>query len=89
MIFSRILDYVTLTAFTSIGCSSNDVRHQVANPSKVNEAVNAEFTDVKSHNLSETLEKLYVWEKKLYKEVKVNSLWFLVRKCFMFIVASL
>ncbi|KAL4583086.1 hypothetical protein LXL04_007650 [Taraxacum kok-saghyz] len=29
--------------------------------------------DVSSINLSSTLEKLYVWEKKLYKEVKVIS----------------
>lgn len=27
--------------------------------------------DMKSGSLSSTLEKLYVWEKKLYKEVKV------------------
>jgi len=29
--------------------------------------------DVMSINLSSTLEKLYAWEKKLYKEVKVIS----------------
>lgn len=27
----------------------------------------------KACNLSSTLDKLYAWEKKLYKEVKVNS----------------
>lgn len=27
--------------------------------------------DLKSRSLSSTLERLYVWEKKLYKEVKV------------------
>lgn len=27
--------------------------------------------DSKNGNLSSTLEKLYAWEKKLYKEVKV------------------
>lgn len=28
--------------------------------------------DMKSSNLSSTLDKLHAWEKKLYKEVKVN-----------------
>lgn len=70
VMFSRILDSVSLSAFTSTCHSSNDVRHPVANLSKVNEAVNAEYINVKSQNLSETLEKLYVWEKKLYKEVQ-------------------
>lgn len=27
--------------------------------------------DMKARNLSSTLDKLYAWEKKLYKEVKV------------------
>lgn len=31
----------------------------------------------KACNLSSTLDKLYTWEKKLYKEVKVNSFTFL------------
>lgn len=29
--------------------------------------------NMKSSNLSSTLDKLHAWEKKLYKEVKVNS----------------
>lgn len=32
-----------------------------------------EYMEVNSRNLSSTLGKLYVWEKKLYEEVKVRS----------------
>ena len=39
--------------------------------------------DLKSGSLSSTLEKLYAWEKKLYKEVKV-----LMNMSYMLIIAS-
>lgn len=32
-------------------------------------------------NLSSTLEKLYAWEKKLYKEVKVSMLLYMMQLC--------
>ena len=38
-------------------------------------------TNMKPCNLSSTLEKLYVWEKKLYKEVKVMIDPFYVSYC--------
>ena len=71
VIFARILDSVALSTLTSLNHPSNDVRHPDANVSIANEAVHSGYINVKSDDLSATLEKLYVWEKKLYKEVKV------------------
>lgn len=40
-----------------------------------------------SRSLASTLEKLYVWEKKLYKEVKV-CLWYLSHSSLIIMVVS-
>lgn len=40
-------------------------------------------SSMKSSNLSSTLEKLYAWEKKLYKEVKVMMKQFFFFFCTM------
>ncbi|KAF8405707.1 hypothetical protein HHK36_007784 [Tetracentron sinense] len=73
VISSRILDLIAPSMLTS---SHRPFRWLTRSASRTMKMSKANFRDpkkdvsMKSGNLSLTLEKLYVWEKKLYKEVK-------------------
>lgn len=49
--------------------TSNATQIEMANPAILDAEGDVSF--LKSKNLSSTLQKLYLWEKKLYEEVKV------------------
>ncbi|ONK76293.1 uncharacterized protein A4U43_C03F26090 [Asparagus officinalis] len=70
VIFSRILDSLSLSTLTSLSQSSTGVRHPNLNVPKEHDVMGSDYINRKSDNLAATLEKLYTWEKKLYKEVK-------------------
>ncbi|XP_058089896.1 protein ROLLING AND ERECT LEAF 2-like [Magnolia sinica] len=69
----RMLDAVAPPALTSSRPLTKQSKRSAANSPKMAKARDGDFekaAGMKSGNLSSTLEKLYAWEKKLYKEVK-------------------
>lgn len=59
----------SLSLESSQPSTSNAAQIEMANPAILDAEGDASF--LKSKNLSSTLQKLYLWEKKLYEEVKV------------------
>lgn len=66
-IFSWILDFMALPVLVS----SQNSHGSVLERNNMGHAASESHTNMKFSNLSSTLEKLYEWEKKLYKEIKV------------------
>lgn len=75
VIFSRILYLVAPSMLSSQPPSGQSVRltSKTMKMAKAYQGEPGKDFNKKSGNLSSTLEKLYAWEKKLYKEVKVKS----------------
>nr|CAD1824536.1 unnamed protein product [Ananas comosus var. bracteatus] len=69
-IFSRILDPMALTILSFPRLSFKQFGPSSASSSTTSNYEPEKYTGMKSGNLSSTLEKLYLWEKKLCKEVK-------------------
>lgn len=72
MIFSRIKYLIAATPVSSSDPPSVRVSARTMKMARAYSADAAERFTVKSGNISSTLEKLLMWEKKLYKEVKVR-----------------
>ncbi|WOL03584.1 hypothetical protein Cni_G12304 [Canna indica] len=72
VIFSRILNPVILPVRTTSRPSSTNTQHLTASSVKVKQANHAvcENMDIDTRKLSSTLEKLYIWEKRLHKIVE-------------------
>ncbi|XP_020112241.1 uncharacterized protein LOC109726843 [Ananas comosus] len=72
VLFSRILDPLALPLLTPPRLSCKPLRRRKMSSSrrKPGNGDSRKQVGMSSGNLSSTLEKLYVWEKKLYKEVK-------------------
>ncbi|KAJ6805768.1 uncharacterized protein M6B38_177770 [Iris pallida] len=70
VISSRILEPMGLSMLTSSRLSLKLSRHSASRNKDIHVNTRKD-NDTKFGSLSSTLEKLYVWEKKLYKEVKV------------------
>ncbi|KAM0939817.1 hypothetical protein DsansV1_C19g0157421 [Dioscorea sansibarensis] len=65
-VFSWISDFMALPGVMS----SQNSRRSALERNNMSHADSDSHTNMKSSNLSSTLEKLYEWEKKLYKEIK-------------------
>lgn len=74
VILSRILDPVVPPVRPSSQPSFTSSQHPASRSLKVKKADRAAWgnMDIDPGKLSSTLEKLYIWEKKLHKNVKVN-----------------
>ena len=73
----RILSFVSPSVATSTSPMYVKLKRSAfgaANKDKAWNVTHENEACVTSANLSSTLEKLYVWERKLYKEVKVISI---------------
>ncbi|XP_010268975.1 PREDICTED: uncharacterized protein LOC104605784 [Nelumbo nucifera] len=72
VISSRILDFIPLPILASSQSPSKQLHRAVPSTVRTDKASSggSDTIDVQSGSLSSTLEKLYAWEKKLYKEVK-------------------
>ncbi|KAF9611241.1 hypothetical protein IFM89_028311 [Coptis chinensis] len=72
VIFSRIQNLVAPPTLTSINASSRRSKYAAFSATKMSKVGYEDFGDFrrKSGNLSSTLDRLYAWERKLYKEVK-------------------
>ena len=73
VIFSRICYLVAPTMFSSQPPTRSSVRisKRTMKMAKAYFGESVKDFNMKPGNLSSTLDKLYAWEKKLYKEVKV------------------
>lgn len=72
-IFSRVMYLVAPSTSSSgpLNRSSVQISSRTIKMAKSYFADAAKEFSLKSGNISTTLEKLYFWEKKLYKEIKV------------------